>query len=199
MGDYLNVPTCVLKVNIQCCAACPKKVKKKLQKINGVYAIDIDTKNGMVSVRGIVQPSILIQTISEKVGKKAELYSFEKNPKIQNEMLDQGNSCSACKYEEKNQTCSFTTDESNDHDQAVLNEVKDPIPEVPEGSLSWHQTQHRLRKKKHRFAGWIGKKSTVEPRMFGNFGGPRPGYSRLPHAATVPPLSPPTLPPPSYR
>ncbi|XWS76447.1 hypothetical protein CRYUN_Cryun01aG0176900 [Craigia yunnanensis] len=115
MGDGLNVPICVLKVNIQCCAACPMKVKKKLQKINGVYAIDIDTKNGLVSVRGTVQPSILIQTISEKDGKKAELYAYQKNPKIQNEILDQGNNCSSGKYEEKNQPCSFT-DESNDHE-----------------------------------------------------------------------------------
>ncbi|XP_022769525.1 heavy metal-associated isoprenylated plant protein 42-like [Durio zibethinus] len=55
----------------------------------------------------------------KKVGKKAELYAYEKNPEIQNEMLDQGNSCSF-------------TDESNDHDkgkdnhdQAVHNEVKE--------------------------------------------------------------------------
>ncbi|XWS36265.1 hypothetical protein CRYUN_Cryun20dG0070500 [Craigia yunnanensis] len=179
MGDDLNVPTCVLKVNIQCCAACPMKVKKKLQKINGVYAVDIDTKNGLVSVQGIIQPSILIQTISEKVGKKAELYAYEKNPKIQNETLDQGNSCSACKYKEKNQMCSFT-DESNDHDQAVHNEVKGSIPEGPEGTLSWHHPQSGMKKNKHGFAGWFGKKSTFKPRMFGNFGGPRPGYAKLP-------------------
>ncbi|XWS31615.1 hypothetical protein CRYUN_Cryun23aG0091500 [Craigia yunnanensis] len=202
MGHGLNVPICVLKMNIQCCAACPMKVKKKLQKLNGVYTIDMDTKNGLVSVRGIIQPSILIQTISEKIGKKAELYAYEKNPKIQKEMLDQGNSCSACKYEEKNQPCPFT-DESNDHDkgednhdQVLHNEVKGPKPEGAEGKLSWHHPQSVMKKKKHGFAGWFGKNSTIEPRMFGNFGGPRPGYARLP---PPPPPPHPPLPPPSYR
>ncbi|EOX94841.1 Uncharacterized protein TCM_004454 [Theobroma cacao] len=163
-----------------------------------VYAIDIDAKNGLVSVWGMVQPSMLIQTISEKVGKKAELYAYEKNPKVPSKMLAQGNSCSPCKYEKNNQPCSFP-DGSNDHDkgkdnhdQAVHNEVKGNIPKGPEGTLSWHHPQNGMKKKKHGFAGWFGKKSTVEPRVIGNYGGPRPGYARLP-----PP--PPPIPPPSYR
>ncbi|XVE77747.1 hypothetical protein DITRI_Ditri13aG0087400 [Diplodiscus trichospermus] len=205
MGDSLNVPTCVLKVNIHCCAACPMKVKKKLQKINGVYAIDIDAKNGLVSVQGTVQPSILIQTISEKVGKKAELYAYEKNPNIQNKTLDQGNSRSAGKHEEKNPKSSFTEDSDHDHDKGEEdnhNEVKGSIPEGPEGSkLSWHHPQSAMKKKKYGFGSLFGKKTTFETSMFGNFGGPRPGYARLPPPpAPLPPaLSPPPLPPPSYR
>ncbi|TYI49008.1 hypothetical protein E1A91_D12G005900v1 [Gossypium mustelinum] len=179
MADDLNVPvfifffTCVLKVNIQCCATCPKKVKKKLQKINEVYDIDMDTKNGLVSVRGIIEPSILIQTIAEKVGKKAEVCSYEKNPKIQSDLLDQDNRRTGRKYEEKNQACSFT-DECN-----VRDEAKDPISEGSKGSHSRHHPQHDVRKKKRGFASWLGKKSN---------GG---------HARLLTPSSAPSLPPSS--
>ncbi|KAG8477693.1 hypothetical protein CXB51_027662 [Gossypium anomalum] len=127
MADAPTVPSCVLKVNFHCCPACPKKVKKMLQKINGVDAVDIDTENGLVTVHGTVQLSTLIQTISEKMGKKAELYAYEKNPETNNEKLDTENTCSACKYEEKNQTCSFA-DKSND------GKAKDPVPQGPEKS-----------------------------------------------------------------
>ncbi|XVF72469.1 hypothetical protein PTKIN_Ptkin12aG0123600 [Pterospermum kingtungense] len=200
MGDDLNVPTCVLKVNTQCCAACPMKVKKKLQKINGVHAIDIDTKNGLVTIRGIVQPSMLIQTISEKFGKEAELHAYEKNPKTQNETLDEAKTCNSNrKHKQKNQTCCCTDDKSNGHDKAVNNEVKGSIPGETEGKHVWHHPQYGMKKKKHGFAGWFGKKSNiVEPTMFGKFGGPRPaGYARLPPLPLPPPVAPP-LPLPSY-
>ncbi|KAB2056810.1 hypothetical protein ERO13_A11G120300v2 [Gossypium hirsutum] len=185
MADAPTVPSCVLKVNVHCCPACPKKVKKMLQKINGVVAVDIDTENGLVTVHGIVQLSTLIQTISEKMGKKAELYAYEKNPKTNNEKLDNENTCSACKYEEKNQTCSFA-DKSND------GKAKDPVPQGPEVS---NHPQLVTEKKKHWLGCWFGKKSSVEPRMFGSFGGTRPGcYAWLP-----PPPLPPAFRLPSYR
>ncbi|KAK8718045.1 hypothetical protein V6N13_045294 [Hibiscus sabdariffa] len=181
MADGLKVPTCVLKVNIQCCSTCPEKVKKKLQKIDDVYDIDIDAKNGLVSVRGTVQPSVLIRTISEKVGKKAELYSYGKNPDIQSELLDGDRSRTPCtprNYEENNQRCGFTDESNADTD------VKDPVAEGSKGIFSWQHPQDGVRKKKRNFASWFGKKSDVEPRMFSKFGGLRLGkYARLPPSA----------------
>ncbi|XVE93139.1 hypothetical protein REPUB_Repub01dG0164400 [Reevesia pubescens] len=54
---------------------------------------------------------------------------------------------------------------------------------------------------KHDFDGWFGKKSIVKLRIFGNFGGPRPGYVRLPPPPPLLPQPQPPLPlpPPSYR
>ncbi|XP_039020258.1 uncharacterized protein LOC120152028 [Hibiscus syriacus] len=175
MADGPNVPTCVLKLNIQCCSTCPEKVKKKLQKINDVYDIDIDSKNGLVSVRGTVQPSVLIQTISDKVGKKAELYSYDRNPDIQSQLPDDRSRRSPRNHRENNRKCCFA-DESN-----VDDDVKDP--------------QHGVRKNKNGLARWFGKKSVVEPpRMFSKFGGLRLGkYVRLRQPPA--PAQPPSLPP----
>ncbi|KAK8320004.1 hypothetical protein V6Z12_A12G006900 [Gossypium hirsutum] len=150
-----------------------EKVAENQWYASSVYGIDMDTKNGLVSVRGIIEPSILIQTIAEKVGKKAEVCSYEKNPTIQSDLLDQGNRRTGRKYEEKNQTCSFT-DECN-----VRNEAKDPISEGSKGSHSRHHAQHDVRKKKRGFASWLGKKSNG-------------GYARL-----LMPSSAPSLPPSS--
>ncbi|KAA8543201.1 hypothetical protein F0562_021304 [Nyssa sinensis] len=71
--------TCVLKVNIGCCNECPVKVKKILQKIDGVYSVTTDAENGMIKVSGKVDPMILIKKLSKK-GKKAELLSYDKKP-----------------------------------------------------------------------------------------------------------------------
>ncbi|XP_039036758.1 uncharacterized protein LOC120173756 [Hibiscus syriacus] len=188
MADGPDVPTCVLKVNIQCCSTCPEKVKKKLQKINDVYDIDIDSKNGLVSVRGTVQPSVLIQTISEKVGKKAELYSYVKNLDIQSQLPDDRSRRFPRNHQENNRTYCFT-DES-----IVDTDVKDPVSEGSKGTFSWHNPQHGVRKKKHGFARWFDKKSNIEPpRMFSKFGGLRLGkYVRL---RPAPSPSAPSLPP----
>ncbi|GKV41032.1 hypothetical protein SLEP1_g48613 [Rubroshorea leprosula] len=74
-------PICVLKVNIQCCAACRKKIKKTLEKIHGVNAVKVDAERGLVSVSGAVDPSVLSQAIAKKLKKKVELYAYEKTPK----------------------------------------------------------------------------------------------------------------------
>lgn len=166
-----------------------------------------------MSIRGNVQPSILIQILSEKFGKEAELYAYEKDPKniiIRNETLEKAKTCSACKVddEEKDQPCSFPDESDYARDKAVLiNQVKGFIPEeITQGKQNWPQPQQYLepqysgmKKKKHGFAGWFGKKSGGEPTMLGcKFGGPGApplGYARL----LPPPLLPPVPPPPPYR
>ncbi|KAK8967145.1 hypothetical protein KSP40_PGU002300 [Platanthera guangdongensis] len=74
---FLKIQTCVLKVSIHC-EGCKKKVKKLLQKIDGVYTIVIDAEQGKVTVNGNVNPSDLIKKLS-KAGKHAELWSAKNN------------------------------------------------------------------------------------------------------------------------
>ncbi|PHT81156.1 hypothetical protein T459_14171 [Capsicum annuum] len=63
--------TCVLKVNIHC-DGCKQEVKKKLQKIEGVYIVKIDADQSKVTVTGNVDPATLIKKLV-KSGKHAEL------------------------------------------------------------------------------------------------------------------------------
>ncbi|KAJ8529474.1 hypothetical protein K7X08_036309 [Anisodus acutangulus] len=68
----LKTQTCVLKVNIHC-DGCKQKVKKKLQNIEGVYTVKIDSDQSKVTVTGNVDPATLIKKLV-KSGKHAELW-----------------------------------------------------------------------------------------------------------------------------
>ncbi|XP_050264008.1 heavy metal-associated isoprenylated plant protein 42-like [Quercus robur] len=78
---------CVLKVNINCCKACPGKLRKKLQKVYGVSSIYIDVKQGLVKVTGNIEPTKVVEAI-KKIGRKAELLSYEKDPPVAQEKLN---------------------------------------------------------------------------------------------------------------
>ncbi|XP_071737307.1 uncharacterized protein [Rutidosis leptorrhynchoides] len=62
--------TCVLKVSIHC-VGCKRKVKKVLQSIEGVYTIDIDSKQHKVTVVGNIEVETLVKKLI-KSGKHAE-------------------------------------------------------------------------------------------------------------------------------
>ncbi|KAI3756121.1 hypothetical protein L1987_55935 [Smallanthus sonchifolius] len=62
--------TWVLKVSIHC-VGCKRKVKKVLQTIEGVYTIDIDSKQHKVTVVGNVEVDVLVKKLI-KTGKHAE-------------------------------------------------------------------------------------------------------------------------------
>ncbi|XP_044500465.1 heavy metal-associated isoprenylated plant protein 34-like isoform X2 [Mangifera indica] len=74
--DLMKLQSCVLRVNIHC-DGCKRKVKKVLQKIDGVYSTSIDAEKGRVVVAGNVDPAILIRKL-EKSGKHAELWGPQK-------------------------------------------------------------------------------------------------------------------------
>ncbi|XP_075522334.1 heavy metal-associated isoprenylated plant protein 37 [Primulina tabacum] len=78
----LKIQTCVLKVNIHC-DGCKQKVKKLLQKIEGVYKVSLDAELQKVTVSGNVDSAVLIKKLV-KVGKHAELWS--QNGKHQNQI-----------------------------------------------------------------------------------------------------------------
>lgn len=72
--EFLKSQTCVLRVNIHC-YGCKQKVKKLLQKIDGVYTVSIDEEQGKVTVSGgNIDPTILIKKLT-KSGKHAELWN----------------------------------------------------------------------------------------------------------------------------
>ncbi|XP_058077771.1 heavy metal-associated isoprenylated plant protein 32-like [Magnolia sinica] len=91
--EFLKIQTCVLKVHIHC-DGCKQKVKKLLQKIDGVYTTSIDAEQGKVTVSGDVDPSTLIKKL-QKGGKHAEIWGSKgggNQPKgqFQNMQIDNG-------------------------------------------------------------------------------------------------------------
>ncbi|KAL2535309.1 Heavy metal transport/detoxification superfamily protein [Forsythia ovata] len=71
-SEPLQYKTWVLKVSIHC-EGCKKKVKKVLQSIEGVYRIEIDSKEHKVTVIGNVDGETLVKKLV-KTGKNAELW-----------------------------------------------------------------------------------------------------------------------------
>ncbi|KAL6566350.1 hypothetical protein OROGR_001965 [Orobanche gracilis] len=69
----LKIQTCILRVNIHC-DGCKKKVKKILQRIEGVYKVNIDVEQQKVSISGSVDSETLIKKLT-RAGKHAELCS----------------------------------------------------------------------------------------------------------------------------
>ncbi|XWS69305.1 hypothetical protein CRYUN_Cryun04dG0167800 [Craigia yunnanensis] len=73
----LKIQTCVLKVNIHC-DGCKQKVKKLLQRIEGVYQVSIDAEQQKVTVSGSVDSATLIKKLV-RAGKHAEVCSQKSN------------------------------------------------------------------------------------------------------------------------
>ncbi|RZC59534.1 hypothetical protein C5167_006840 [Papaver somniferum] len=67
-----------LKVSVNCCDGCKRKVKKLLQTIEGVLKIEIDSREPKVRVIGNVDPRILIKKLM-RAGKHAELLACTNN------------------------------------------------------------------------------------------------------------------------
>ncbi|XP_047313677.1 heavy metal-associated isoprenylated plant protein 36-like [Impatiens glandulifera] len=90
IGEPLQYKTWFLKVSIHC-EGCKRKVKRILNSIEGVYKVDVDTKQQKVVVTGNIDADTLIKKLV-KAGKHAELWPIkgkkppkEKNPDKQSE------------------------------------------------------------------------------------------------------------------
>ncbi|GFZ00242.1 heavy metal transport/detoxification superfamily protein [Actinidia rufa] len=79
----LKIQTCVLKVNIHC-DGCKQTVKKILQRIEGVYHVNIDAEQQKVTVSGSVDSATLIKKLVRS-GKHAEIWSNHKTNQHQNQ------------------------------------------------------------------------------------------------------------------
>ncbi|PON80348.1 Heavy metal-associated domain containing protein [Parasponia andersonii] len=77
--EPLKYQTWVLKVSIHC-EGCKRKVKKTLQRIDGVYTTSIDSQQHRVIVTGNVDVQILIKKLV-KTGKHAEVWREKDNLK----------------------------------------------------------------------------------------------------------------------
>ncbi|KAK8529259.1 hypothetical protein V6N13_102192 [Hibiscus sabdariffa] len=84
----LKIHTCVLKVNIHC-DGCKQKVKKLLQRIEGVYQVSIDAEQQKVTVSGSVDSATLIKKLVRD-GKYVEVWSQKS---YQNQNQNQKNNC----------------------------------------------------------------------------------------------------------
>ncbi|KGN57433.1 heavy metal-associated isoprenylated plant protein 28-like [Cucumis sativus] len=71
-SHFLKVETRVLKVHVDC-QGCLQRVRKLLNRIEGVYKIDINCEQQKVTVTGNVDSTILIKKL-KKLGKHAELW-----------------------------------------------------------------------------------------------------------------------------
>ncbi|KAL4024935.1 hypothetical protein IC575_013308 [Cucumis melo] len=88
--EFLKIQKCVLKVNIHC-DGCKHKVKKILQKIDGVFTTEIDAEQGKVTVTGNVDAAVLIKKLA-KSGKHAEIWGSQpanNNKNQQNNIANQ--------------------------------------------------------------------------------------------------------------
>ncbi|XP_044488253.1 heavy metal-associated isoprenylated plant protein 37-like [Mangifera indica] len=99
----LKIQTCVLKVNIHC-DGCKQKVKKLLQRIEGVYQVNIDADQQKVTVLGSVDSATLIKKLVRN-GKHAELWSQKSNQnqsQSQSQIQNQKQKINCIKDDKKN-------------------------------------------------------------------------------------------------
>ncbi|CAN1241541.1 Heavy metal-associated isoprenylated plant protein 37 [Linum perenne] len=78
----LKIQTCVLRVSIHC-DGCKQKVKKLLQRIEGVFQVSIEREQQRVTVSGCVDEATLIKKLC-RAGKHAEIWSHNSNQKQKN-------------------------------------------------------------------------------------------------------------------
>lgn len=117
----LKLQTTVLKVHIHC-EGCKKKVKKLLQKIEGVYDVTIDAEQQKVTVIGNVDSEFLIKKLT-KSGKHAELFPTPVKVNQQKQQNEPQKS-------QKEQKVRF--DLEDEKPQKCQKEEKDEKPQKPE-------------------------------------------------------------------
>ncbi|KAF8013289.1 hypothetical protein BT93_I1206 [Corymbia citriodora subsp. variegata] len=74
MAKEADLKKIELKVSVDCCDGCKKKVKKALQAVEGVLKTEIDPSQPKVTVLGNVDPHVLIKKLA-RVGKQAEVWT----------------------------------------------------------------------------------------------------------------------------
>ncbi|KAE8736320.1 Detected protein of confused Function [Hibiscus syriacus] len=110
----LKIQTCVLKVNIHC-DGCKQKVKKLLQRIEGVYQVNIDAEQQKVIVSGSVDSATLIKKLV-RAGKHAEVWSQKSNQKQNNCIKDDKTNNNNGQKQLQNKFPTFISEEDDDYD-----------------------------------------------------------------------------------
>ncbi|XP_039069294.1 heavy metal-associated isoprenylated plant protein 37-like [Hibiscus syriacus] len=108
----LKIQTCILKVNINC-DGCKQKVKKLLQRIEGVYQVNVDAELQRVTVSGSVDSSTLIKKLA-RAGKHAEVWSQKPNQKQNNCIKDDKTNNNKGQKQLQNKFPTFISEEEDD-------------------------------------------------------------------------------------
>ncbi|CAL5068727.1 unnamed protein product [Urochloa decumbens] len=72
LGEFRESITIELKVYMHC-DACERKVRRTINKVEGVEAVEIDREENKVTVTGDFDPEKVVKKIKKKAGKKAEI------------------------------------------------------------------------------------------------------------------------------
>ncbi|XP_044467140.1 heavy metal-associated isoprenylated plant protein 36-like [Mangifera indica] len=106
-----------LRVSVNCCDGCKRKVKKALQGVEGVLKTEIDPVQPKVTALGNVDAKILIKKLL-KAGKQAELWSNEnqnavrEKKEVENKPTseEKAKSKPECEQAKATDSCAKTTD-----------------------------------------------------------------------------------------
>ncbi|GMH26854.1 hypothetical protein Nepgr_028697 [Nepenthes gracilis] len=87
--------TTVLRVRMHC-EACAKALQKRIRRIQGVESVDTDIANDQVIVKGVVDPSTLVEHVYKRTRKRASIIYDEekveeKEKKIEEKKEDEKN------------------------------------------------------------------------------------------------------------
>ncbi|KAF9684276.1 hypothetical protein SADUNF_Sadunf04G0101200 [Salix dunnii] len=207
MAESLAPPSaCILRVDVYRCSKCSEKVKKRLQNINGVNLVDINSKKGLVIVSGLVDPSTLQKAIT-KIGKKAEVVAYEKDPVQAKKKLDQFIRNTQKEHGIRNERKCCCSKESKDADKpvpVVHDHEAISLPPQPYYGMESEMAPPAWYEQTSVGPGFYGAGYHVLPPRYPtpmapyNYTGRPYGYNghRPPVYATLPPLQP-TLPPPA--
>ncbi|KAJ0962742.1 hypothetical protein J5N97_027864 [Dioscorea zingiberensis] len=113
----LEIKTIILKVNIDC-DGCRLKVKKLLQRIEGVYTVSIDAECQKVTVSGNVDSATLIKKLARS-GKHAELWSKKSSTQVNNKDQRKQNIMQSLKAFKNHDNFSSDEDEDCEDDDAL--------------------------------------------------------------------------------
>ncbi|XP_062112685.1 heavy metal-associated isoprenylated plant protein 8-like [Humulus lupulus] len=96
LEDEPQLKVMVLKMNMHC-QGCADDIKRDLERMRGVLTADPDMENSLVTVRGIVDESKLVNYIKKRLGKNAEILKQETEEEEQQQQEQQQQEVYCCK------------------------------------------------------------------------------------------------------
>lgn len=128
--QLMNYKTWVLKVSIHC-EGCKRKVKKILQQVPGVYAIDIDLKQQRARVTGNVEAESLLRRL-QKSGKHAELLPQQSDHK---EKKPGKNKNKEKQVDQQSKEAAITSQPDASFNKDVKPKAEVVVPKEPSGKI----------------------------------------------------------------
>ncbi|KAL8054946.1 hypothetical protein ABFS82_04G024800 [Erythranthe guttata] len=117
---FVPPPIIVLKVTDICCKQYQKKLKKELSKLDGVYSIDINPEKSLCSVRGKVDPQLILKAVY-RTGKYAEIVCSDSTPSSSENRRNP--------YRKENNNCHNKVGEEQEEEE--VHRCEDYVPPSP--------------------------------------------------------------------